>query len=77
LKQQIKKAIIVRNLLEHNHGIVRDKDRAQTGTNSIKLIDESCQEKDFKTDEKVQITIYELFRLKQVLYHAAKELIPD
>ncbi len=77
LKQQIKKTIIVRNLLEHNQGIVRDKDRKQTGTNSIKLIDNSCQEKDFQTDEKVEITIYKLFRIKQVFDRAAKKLILD
>ncbi len=47
------------------------------GSNSLKLINKSCQEQDYLAGEKVLITIYELFRLKQVFYNAAKNLIPD
>ncbi|MGI8499956.1 MAG: hypothetical protein ACR2LR_02285 [Hassallia sp.] len=76
-KQQIKKAIITRNLLEHSQGIIRTKDTKDLGINSIKLIDDHCVEKEFKVGERVEITIYELFRLKQAFYNTSKILIPE
>jgi len=77
LKKEIKKAIIVRNILEHNQGFIRNKDLKDTGSNSIKLINSSCQEQDWKSGEKIEITIYELYRLKNLFYHISKQLIPD
>ncbi|RUS96036.1 hypothetical protein DSM107003_26980 [Trichormus variabilis SAG 1403-4b] len=76
LKQEIKKAIITRNLLEHSHGIIREQDVKPLGRNSIKLIDDHCVEKEFKLGEKVEITIYEIFRLNHILYSTSNILIP-
>lgn len=77
LKQQIKKAIITRNLLEHSQGIIREQDTKELGSNNIKLIGADCKEKDFKVGDRVEITIYGLFKLKQVFYHTSKILIPE
>ncbi|MBE9249425.1 hypothetical protein IQ226_09645 [Dolichospermum sp. LEGE 00240] len=81
LKQEIKKAIITRNLLEHNQGIIRKKDIEGLGSNSIKLfVDEGSipiQEKDFTEGERVEITIYEIFCLKETLYNTSKILITE
>ncbi|MDM3846525.1 MAG: hypothetical protein PT116_16175 [Aphanizomenon gracile PMC638.10] len=81
LKQEIKKAIITRNLLEHNQGIIRKTDIEGLGSNSIKLfVDEGSieiQEKDFTEGERVEITIYEIFRLKETLYNTSKILITE
>lgn len=77
LSYEIKKSIIVRNLLEHRQGIIQDKDISGTGKKSIKLIDAFGEEKEFNSGDKVEITISEIFRLKQVFYNAAKSLIPD
>jgi hypothetical protein len=76
LKQEIKKAIITRNLLEHSHGIIREQDVKSLGRNSIKLIDDHCVEKEFKLGEKVEITIYEIFSLNHILYSTSNILIP-
>lgn len=77
LKKEIKKAIIVRNTLEHNQGIIRNKDINDTGSNSIKLIDSSHKEQDLECGDKIEITIYELYRLRNVFYHGSKQLVPD
>lgn len=74
-KKEIKKAIIVRNLLEHNQGIIRDRDIKDFGNSSIQLLDNSGIKKDFQEGDKVEITIYELFKLKQVFQHTSKGLI--
>ncbi len=76
-RERITTAITVRNLLEHNQGVIRDSDLSKMKSTSIKLINESCQEQDFLIGEKVEITIYEVFRLKQAFYHASKQLIPN
>ncbi|MBD2536921.1 hypothetical protein H6G97_50005 [Nostoc flagelliforme FACHB-838] len=76
-RERIKLAITVRNLLEHNQGVIRESDLKLVASTSIKLINQSCQEQDFLIGEKVEITIYEVFRLKQAFYHASKQLIPN
>ncbi|MGF1938142.1 MAG: hypothetical protein RM347_027935 [Nostoc sp. ChiQUE02] len=75
--QNITVAIILRNLLEHNKGIIRENDLNSLNSNSIKLINDSCQEQNFLLGEKVKITIYEVYKLKNLPYHISKQLIPD
>lgn len=76
-KQRITVCITVRNLLEHNQGFIRQSDLDNLESQSIKLINLSFQEQDFLVSERVEITIYELFRLKQCFYYASKQLIFD
>ena len=75
LKDSIKKHIIVRNLLQHNHGCIRDSNLKELGKASIQLIDESINIKEFKVEERVKISIYELFRVWEDFHKVADTLI--
>ncbi|OUL27061.1 hypothetical protein BV378_10270 [Nostoc sp. RF31YmG] len=77
LRQLIKVAITVRNLLEHNQGVIRDRDLNVLNITAIELINESCQEQDYFIDQKVRISIYEVYRLKNIFYHTSNQLIPN
>ena len=76
LKSDIKKHIVVRNLLEHNKGVIRCRDVNELGNQVINLIDDSATSKDFKVGDRVKITFYELLRIRDDFHKAASIMIP-
>jgi hypothetical protein len=76
LKSSIKKHIIVRNILEHNNGVIRDRDVKDLGSQVINLFDDSATDKDFKVGDRVKITFYELLRIRHDFHKAASIMIP-
>ncbi|ACK69881.1 hypothetical protein PCC7424_1438 [Gloeothece citriformis PCC 7424] len=75
-KYQIKKFIIVRNLIEHNQGQIRETDLNEMGVNIIKLYDQWGKEQEYKLNDKVEIGLDELRKVKEVFEKVANILIP-
>ncbi|MCT7979760.1 hypothetical protein [Laspinema olomoucense] len=78
LKQRIKKYIIVRNVIQHNRGVLRDQDLETLGRKggNITLINDSQQHQAYTAGERVMISYWEVEALKNDLYEASNQLIP-
>lgn len=78
LQDRIIKHIIVRNVIQHNRGVLRDEDLQKLGCQggNISLIDDQNKPKQYKQGDRVVISYWEVEALKNDLYEASNQLIP-
>lgn len=78
LTRAIKKDVTVRNVLQHNDGILRDEDLKRLGLKGagLPLLDKSGQERRHHAGDRVAISFWELLLTCADLLDAARLLIP-
>jgi hypothetical protein len=77
VKRAIRKHVMVRSVIQHNEGILRDEDLVRAGSSDhILMLDAKHEPKEFRTGDKVVPTFWELRAVRDDLKRAAHSLIP-
>jgi hypothetical protein len=75
LERAVKKHILVRNLFQHNNGVLRQDDIDRLGLKAITLLDDFNKPIEFKVGERLIVSFCELNAVRDDLYKMASLLI--